>query len=136
MCVASRGANDDYRKAVASSVSGSGIVDLRTLGETVQGRVLEIRGPIIDLRASAKNARLLDTGGLSATVTGPLRIVSDGLGGTIAGKVRVNRASWTLGTAADDCDAVYRDAAFHFLSRSGAFTSLEEDVVKFTGKKA
>tara|TARA_B100000678_G_scaffold166663_1_gene139190 strand:+ start:513 stop:1382 length:870 start_codon:yes stop_codon:yes gene_type:complete len=28
--------------------------------------------------------------------------VSDGLGGTIAGKVRVNRASWTLGTAADD----------------------------------
>ena len=84
------------------SVSGSGIVDLRTLGETVQGRVLEIRGPIIDLRASAKNARLLDTGGLSATVTGPLRIVSDGLGGTIAGKVRVNRASWTLGTAADD----------------------------------
>ena len=38
--------------------------------------------------------------------------------------------------AADDCDAVYRDAAFHFLSRSGAFTSLEEDVVKFTGKKA
>jgi translocation and assembly module TamB len=84
------------------SVSGSGIVDLRTLGETVEGRVLEIRGPIIDLRASARNARLLDTGGLSATITGPLRIVSNGLGGTIAGRVRVNEASWRLGTASDD----------------------------------
>jgi translocation and assembly module TamB len=84
------------------SVSGSGIVDLRTLGEAVEGRVLEIRGPIIDLRASARNARLLDTGGVSATITGPLRIVSNGLGGTIAGRVRVNEASWRLGTASDD----------------------------------
>ncbi|MBX7496664.1 translocation/assembly module TamB domain-containing protein [Qipengyuania sp. 6B39] len=83
-------------------VSGSGVVDLRTLGEPVEGRVLEIRGPIIDLRASATNARLLDANGLSATITGPLRIVSDGLGGTIAGRVRVDRASWRLGTAADD----------------------------------
>ena len=88
--------------ANGGTVSGSGIVDLRTLGETVEGRILEIRGPIIDLRASAKNARLLDNGGLSATITGPLRIVSNGLGGTIAGRVRVDRASWKLGTAADD----------------------------------
>ncbi len=88
--------------ATGGSVSGSGIVDLRTLGESVEGRVLEIRGPIIDLRASAKNAQLIDTGGLSATVTGPLRIVSNGLGGTIAGRVRIDRASWRLGTAADD----------------------------------
>lgn len=84
------------------SVAGSGIVDLRTLGEPVEGRVLEIRGPVIDLRASAKNARLLNANGLNATITGPLRIVSDGLGGTIAGRVTVNRASWKLGTAADD----------------------------------
>ncbi|WP_370189598.1 translocation/assembly module TamB domain-containing protein [Qipengyuania sp.] len=84
------------------SVSGSGIVDLRTLGERVEGRLLEIRGPIIDLRASARNARLIDTAGLSATISGPLRIVSNGLGGTIAGRVRVDRASWRLGTAADD----------------------------------
>ncbi len=84
------------------SVSGSGIVDLRTLGETVEGRVLEVRGPIIDLRAAASNARLLDSRGLAATITGPLRIVSNGLGGTIAGRVRVDRASWRLGTAADD----------------------------------
>ncbi len=88
--------------ANGGSVSGSGIVDLRTLGERVEGRVLEVRGPIIDLRAAAKNARLLDARGLSATLTGPLRIVSDGLGGTIAGRVRVDQASWRLGTAADD----------------------------------
>ena len=84
------------------TVKGSGIVDLRTLGEPVEGRVLEIRGPILDLRVSAQNARLLNANGLNATITGPLRIVSNGLGGTIAGRVRVNRASWKLGTAADD----------------------------------
>ena len=84
------------------TVTGSGIVDLRTLGERVEGPQLEIRGPTIDLRAAAKNARLLDTGTLSATITGPLRIVSDGLGGTIAGRVRVDRASWRLGTASDE----------------------------------
>ncbi|MBO6525756.1 translocation/assembly module TamB domain-containing protein [Erythrobacter sp.] len=88
--------------ADGGSVSGSGIVDLRTLGEAVEGRVLEIRGPIIDLRIAARNAQLIETGGLSATITGPLRIVSNGLGGTIAGRVRVDRASWRLGTAADD----------------------------------
>lgn len=84
------------------SVTGSGIVDLRTLGERVEGAFLEVRGPILDLRAAAKNAHLLDTAGISATITGPLRIVSDGLGGTIAGRVRVDKASWRLGTAADD----------------------------------
>ena len=84
------------------TITGSGIVDLSTLGETVEGRFLEVRGPTIDLRASAKNARLLDANGLSATISGPLRIVSNGLGGTIAGRVQVDRASWTLGTAADD----------------------------------
>ncbi len=35
-------------------------------------------------------------------MTGPLRIVSDGFGGTIAGRVRINRASWQLATAAED----------------------------------
>ncbi len=84
------------------TVSGSGIVDLRTIGEPVEGRVLEVRGPIIDLRASASNAQLLQANGLNATISGPLRIVSNGLGGTIAGRVRVDRASWHLGTAADD----------------------------------
>ena len=84
------------------TIKGSGIVDLAGLGERVEGRFIEIRGPTLDLRAAASNARLLDAAGLSATVTGPLRIVSNGLGGTIAGRVRVDRASWRLGTAADD----------------------------------
>ena len=72
-------------------VSGSGVVTLRDLGE---------RGPQMDIRVAARNARLLNANGLSATVTGPLRIVSDGIGGTIAGRLSVDRASWSLGTAA------------------------------------
>ena len=82
------------------SVSGSGIVDLAGLGERVQGEFLRVRGPTLDLRIAASNAHLLDANGLSATISGPLRIVSDGLGGTIAGKVSIDRASWQLGNAA------------------------------------
>ncbi len=88
--------------ANGGKVSGSGVVDLEGLGERVEGRFVEVRGPKLDLRAAASNARLLDANGLSATITGPLRIVSNGFGGTIAGRVRIDRASWTLGTAADD----------------------------------
>ncbi|MDZ4306432.1 translocation/assembly module TamB domain-containing protein [Allopontixanthobacter sp.] len=73
------------------SVSGSGTVEL--------GEVTTV-GPKIDIRIAARNARLLDAAGLSATVTGPLRILSSGSGGTIAGRLEVNRAAWTLGTAA------------------------------------
>ncbi len=72
-------------------VAGSGFVDLSNLGE---------RGPGLDIKLSARQARLLNARGLSATVTGPLRLVSDGIGGTIAGRVLVDRASWRLGTAA------------------------------------
>ena len=84
------------------TVTGSGIVDLEGLGERVEGRVTEIRGPTLDLRASARNATLLEANGLSATISGPLRIVSNGLGGTIAGRLQINRASWKLGTSAED----------------------------------
>ncbi|MBX7539995.1 translocation/assembly module TamB domain-containing protein [Qipengyuania sphaerica] len=84
------------------TVTGSGIVDLEGLGERVEGRFTEVRGPTLDLRASAKNAQLLEANGLSATISGPLRIVSNGLGGTIAGRVRINRASWRLANAAED----------------------------------
>ena len=84
------------------TVSGSGIVDMADLGERVIGNAVEVRGPRLDLKIAAKNARLLEANGLSATISGPLRIVSDGLAGTIAGRVTINRASWVLGTAADD----------------------------------
>ncbi len=73
------------------SVSGSGTVEL--------GNVLT-SGPKIDIRIATKNAQLLNAAGLNATVTGPLRIISGGSGGTIAGRLDVDRASWTLGSAA------------------------------------
>ena len=44
---------------------------------------------------------MVDARGLKATVTGPLRIVSNGSGGTIAGRLAVNRASWKLGVGAE-----------------------------------
>ncbi len=73
------------------SVSGSGTVDLGELTTT---------GPKIDLRIAARNAQLLNAAGLNATVTGPMRIISGGSGGIIAGRLQINRASWRLGTAA------------------------------------
>lgn len=73
------------------SVSGSGTVDLGTITTT---------GPKIDIRIATKNAQLLSAARLNATVTGPLRIISNGSGGTIAGRLEVDRASWTLGSAA------------------------------------
>ncbi|WP_252260176.1 translocation/assembly module TamB domain-containing protein [Erythrobacter aurantius] len=76
------------------SVTGSGFVDLADISAS--------RGPKIDIRAAARNARLLNANGLDATITGPLRIVSDGSGGAIAGRVRVDRASWALGVAEED----------------------------------
>ncbi|RKF21960.1 DUF490 domain-containing protein [Altericroceibacterium spongiae] len=72
------------------TVTGSGFVDLSGMGD---------RGPKIDLRLSAKDADLLDREGMGATVTGPMRIVSDGVGGTIAGRLTINAANWALGGA-------------------------------------
>jgi translocation and assembly module TamB len=80
--------------AGGGAVSGSGTIDLAGISAT--------RGPRLDLRAAVRNARLLDANGLEATITGPLRIVSNGLGGTIAGRVAIDRASWQLGNAAED----------------------------------
>ncbi len=80
--------------AGGGTISGSGTVDLAGISAG--------RGPSLDLRAAAKSARLLDANGLEATITGPLRIVSNGMGGTIAGRVTLDRARWALGTAAED----------------------------------
>lgn len=73
------------------AVSGSGFVDLANLGPG--------RGPQIDLRVAARDARVMNLPTMGATITGPLRIVSSGVGGTIAGRVRVNEARWALGIA-------------------------------------
>jgi translocation and assembly module TamB len=80
--------------ANGGTVSGSGTVDLAGIGAG--------RGPALDLRAAANRARLLNANGLDATITGPLRIVSNGLGGTIAGRVTLDRARWALGRAEEE----------------------------------
>lgn len=79
---------------------GGGTVDFTGLGERLE-RDGSIRGPQLDVRLAAKNARLINANGLSATVTGPLRIVSKGIGGTIAGRLMIDRARWRLGNAAE-----------------------------------
>ena len=76
------------------TITASGTVDLTNITAK--------HGPQLDLRVATDNARLLNANGLAATVTGPLRIISDGHGGTIAGRLQIDRASWALGTAADD----------------------------------
>lgn len=75
------------------TVSGSGMVDLAGLGPG--------SGPKIDLRLAVKDAEILKRRDMAATVTGPLRIVSNGKGGTIAGRLKVEKANWRLGNAAD-----------------------------------
>lgn len=84
------------RASNGGRVSGSGVVDLAGIGRE--------RGPAIDLRLAASNARILHLPGMAATVTGPLRILSDGQGGTIAGRLQVREAQWRLGQAAEQVD--------------------------------
>ncbi len=78
------------------TVTGSGIVDLSELGPG--------RGPALDIRMAARDAEILDLATMGASVTGPMRIVSDGSGGTIAGRLRVNKARWRLGAAAESAE--------------------------------
>lgn len=73
------------------TISGSGTIDLSGMSAA--------RGPRIDLRMAARNAEVLDLETMSATVTGPLRIVSNGVGGTVAGRLTVQNAFWKLGVA-------------------------------------
>ena len=78
------------RTGGGGTVAGSGTIDLSDLGA---------KGPVLDLRLAAHNARLLNRVEMGAAVTGPLRIVSDGLSGTIAGRVSIDAANWQLGRA-------------------------------------
>lgn len=54
----------------------------------------------IDMAFSAENAELLDRDDIGATVSGPIAIRSDGVGGTISGQLDVTRSSFVLGRAA------------------------------------
>lgn len=73
------------------AVSGSGTVDLAGMGGG--------RGPQLDLRLAARGAELISRDDLGAIVTGPIRIVSEGVGGTIAGRLVIDSARWNLGRA-------------------------------------
>jgi translocation and assembly module TamB len=99
--VKARGSFDGSRLQLSSfsgstkgggGVVGAGTVDLSNLGT---------RGPGIDLRIAANSALLIDRDDMAARVTGPLRIVSDGVGGAIAGRVSLDSARWVLGRAAN-----------------------------------
>jgi translocation and assembly module TamB len=57
------------------------------------------RGVGMDLRVEAENAVLIDRDDIGATVTGPLRIQSDGRGGLISGEVSLTRSRYRLGRA-------------------------------------
>lgn len=87
----SRLAVDDFSGTTpqGGSVSGRGLFDLAAA-----------RGFGMDLAITAKDAVLLDRDDIGATVTGPLRITSDGSGGLIAGDVRLVRGRFRLGRAA------------------------------------
>ncbi|MCF2514459.1 translocation/assembly module TamB domain-containing protein [Sphingomonas sp. G124] len=69
------------------SVSGGGVVDFSG------GRAG------LDLKFETSRARLLDRDDIAATVTGPIAIKSNGQGGTISGKLRLNSGRFTLGRA-------------------------------------
>ena len=76
-------------------VEGSGALDFGTPNGA---------GPAIDIRLSAKKAALVARPDMALTATGPMRIVSDGLVGTIAGRLHVDAANWRLGRAASTAD--------------------------------
>ncbi len=78
------------RTPKGGQISGSGSFDLSGIG---------VRGTGMDLRIAAQNARVLARDDMAATVTGPLRIISDGVSGTIAGRVSISSALWRLGRA-------------------------------------
>ncbi len=79
------------RAANGGQVTGSGSIDFTGIGT---------HPPALDLKLAARDAQVLARSDMSASVSGPLRIVSDGQGGTIAGRLRIESARWQLGRAA------------------------------------
>jgi len=71
-------------------VAGSGSIDFTDVAT---------ERPKIDLRLGATNAELVNRPDMAATISGPVRILSDGHAGTIAGRLHIDRARWVLGHA-------------------------------------
>jgi translocation and assembly module TamB len=57
-------------------------------------------GVTLDLRIGARKAQLMSRPDMALTATGPLRIISDGSSGTIAGRLHIDNARWALGQSA------------------------------------
>jgi translocation and assembly module TamB len=69
------------------TIAGSGAVTFS------EGRTL------LDLAFNASDAQLLNRDDIAARVTGPLKVKSNGAGGTISGKLHLNGGRFTLGQA-------------------------------------
>jgi translocation and assembly module TamB len=117
-----RGSVRTDRARLESAVSGTVVEQLRATGRfdgsrlvveevqgvtpgggTISGRgtfdLASARGFAMDLAINANGATLLDRDDIGATVTGPLTIRSDGMGGVIAGDVVLDRSRFRLGRA-------------------------------------
>lgn len=77
-------------------VSGSGRVDFAQMGPG--------RGPSIDVALAARRAQLISRPDMALSATGPIRILSDGMTGTIAGRLTIDAARWRLGQASAAAD--------------------------------
>lgn len=77
-------------------VSGSGRVDFAQMGPG--------RGPSIDVALAARRAQLISRPDMALSATGPIRILSDGVTGTIAGRLVIDSARWRLGQASAAAD--------------------------------
>ena len=75
--------------AGGGQVSGSGSIDF--------AGITEGHRPALDFALSAHKAQLASRADLALTASGPLRIISDGINGTIAGRLAVDSARWRLG---------------------------------------
>lgn len=93
----------------AARFNGSRLVFSSISGETEGGGTITGRGSFdlslgqgvaMDLAFQANRAELLDRDDIGATVTGPIRIRSEGVGGVISGDFDVVQSRFTLGRAA------------------------------------
>jgi translocation and assembly module TamB len=74
-------------------ISGSGKVDFTSMDD-------KGRGPSIDITLAARKAQLVQRTDMALVGSGPLRIISDGRSGTLAGRLVIDSARWRLGQAA------------------------------------
>jgi translocation and assembly module TamB len=87
--------------------NGSRLIFSRLAGTTSGGGTIEGNGTVdfsggaaaLDLSFNASQALLLNRDDITARVTGPLKVRSDGRNGTISGDLRLDKGSFTLGRA-------------------------------------